>query len=239
MMIKCLVAVCVMLGLARVNGMSHTTFCMVTARRKVSYLEATLESYERERVRYYDGVGLIVVDVNNSSSDPSVYKLPNRTIEECDKPDVEGLPSCKTRQSTLDITASLLLCARYTSGWVVLVEDDNTLCGGGLDEIVTTLGGLDARDVALAKFSPASTGMSIPVSRVEAFVSDSLKRLETYPHDLTWVDDWNGGKGGLYHHERCLFQHIGTVSTQEYRNSEEFRAKYSWFRDYVCYQGWI
>ena len=153
----------------------------------------------------------------------------------CDEPDAEGVPSYVMLQSMLDITSGLLLCGRYTSGWAVLVEDDNTLCEGALNELVTTLGG---RKVAFAKFSPSWTGMSFPVCKGRAYADYSASRLKTHPHDVTQrVEDWdNPDKGEMYTHARSLFKHIGRVSTQEYRNSEEFRALYAEMRDCECEQ---
>ena len=115
---------------------------------------------------------------------------------------------------------------------MVLVEEDNLLCEGALDELVGTLGTLDAQAIALA-FSPTSTGMSFPVGKVGKYVNYSLGRVGTHPHDVTRVEEWDAG-GGVYMHRTSLFQHIGRVSTQEYRNSEEFRALYAGMRDYEC-----
>ena len=224
--------VLLILALVRAYGISQMTLCMVTAGRRVSYLSQTLASYERERVWGRDGLALIVVDVDDSSSHSYAFKLPNRTMATCDEPDMEGVPSCITRQSTLDVTSALLLCSGYTSGWVILVEDDNTLCEGALDEMATTLEKLDG--VAMAKFSPLSTGMSFPASKVRAYVDYSVARLKTHPYDVTRVEDWDQGR--VYVHERSLFSHVGTVSTQEYRNTEEFRTLYAGMRDYECWR---
>ena len=122
------------------QGKGTATFFLVTVSRRVSYLDITLQSYARERVWAHDGVGLSVVDLDNSTSASGVYKLRNRTVGACDGSDVDGITSCKTRQTTLDITASLLVCAQHTSGWVVLVEDDDPPCEGALDELVGALG---------------------------------------------------------------------------------------------------
>ena len=147
---------------------------------------------------------------------------------------MEGVPSCRTvtRQSTLDITASLLVCQRHTSGWVVLVKDNNTLCDWVLDYLVTTLSRLDC-DVALAKFTPFSTGISFPVAKVGAYVDYSLARLKTHQYYITRIQDWGGG-GRLYTHPACLFKHVGRVSTQEYRNSKEYMALYAKMWHYKC-----
>ena len=219
--------------LLRVHGISHTVLCMVTAGRRVSYLGETLGSYERERVLGYDGVGLIVVDVDGRSNSSWAVGLIDRVMEKCDGADVEGVPSCVTRQSTRDVAAALVFCEKYASGWVVLVEDDNLLCEGALDELVGTLGTLDRQAIALAKFSPLSTGMSFPVGKVGKYVDYTLGRVNTHPYDVTRVEEWDAG-GGVYRHRTSLFQHIGRVSTQEYRNSEEFRKLYASMRDYEC-----
>ena len=57
----------------------------------------------------------------------------------------------------------------YTSGWLVLVEDANTLCESTLDEIVTTLTALDWHATATANFSLSSTGMLFLVIKVKAY----------------------------------------------------------------------
>ena len=113
--------------------------------------------------------------------------------------------------------------------WVVPV------CEGALNELVMTLGG---RKVACVKFSPSWTGMSFPACKGRAYADYSVSRLKTHPHDVTQrVEDWdNPDKGEMYTHARSLFKHIGRVSTQEYRNSEEFRALYAEMRDCECEQ---
>ena len=67
---------------------------------------------------------------------------------------------------------------------------------------------------------------NFPASKVRAFVDYSVARLRTHPHDITRIEDWNSN-GRLYTHPRSLFKHDGQVSTQEYRNSNEFRALYA------------
>ena len=106
-------------------------------------------------------------------------------MEKCDGQDVEGVSSCMTRQSTWDITAALVFCGKYASGWVVLVEDDNLVCEGALDELVSTLGLVDRHATALVKFSPSSTGMSFPVGKLGKYVNYSLGRVRTHQHDVT------------------------------------------------------
>ena len=173
------------------QGKGTATFFLVTVSRRVSYLDITLQSYARERVWAHDGVGLIVVDLDNSASASGVYKLRNRTVGACDGSDVDGITSCKTRQTTLDITASLLVCAQHTSGWVVLVEDDDPPFEGALDELVGTLGKLDGHATAMAKLSPFGTGMSFPASKVRACVDYSVARLRTHPRGITRIEEWD------------------------------------------------
>ena len=109
---------------------------------------------------------------------------------------MEGIQSCKTRQSILDITRALRVCAGHTSGWVVLVEDDNTLReGAGLvaGEIVDTVGKLEEGCKRTRTISRAS-------------------RTGTATRSTSTRD------------QCCLFKHVEQVSTQEYRNSKRFRA---------------
>ena len=130
-----------------------------------------------------------MADVDGSSNSSWAVRLTNRTMEKCEEADVEVVPSCVTRQSTRDVAPALVLCGKYASGWVVLVEGDNLFCDGALDELVSTLGSLDGHATALAKFSPSSTGMSFAVAKLDKYVDYSFGTVKTHPHDVIRVEE--------------------------------------------------
>ena len=112
-------ALCLCL-LLRADCLWHTTFCVVTAGRGVSYVNETVASFLDQRVFQHDGAALMVVDVDGSAPTGLAARLANRQRADCSLPDQDGLPSCTVRQMTLDVTAALAQCAVETSGWVVL-----------------------------------------------------------------------------------------------------------------------
>jgi hypothetical protein len=219
---------------AQVSAISQITFCMVTSERPVSYLERVLATYQEQRVSQMDGVGLIVVNMDGTHLGNSVVHPRTRKLAGCDMPDVEGRPICKVRQSTLDVTESLLYCANRTSGWVVLVEDDCEACPGSIQEIVAELSRLDAVAVSLAKFSKFSRGVAFPVGKVEAYAKNAQAHVYEKPYDFFDVEDWDPHGGGAHIYAHNVFHHIGTVSTITYRNEEEYRKNYDTMRSDFC-----
>jgi len=214
----------------------HTSFCVVTARRRVSYLASVVQSFAAQGIFRSDGVGLIVVDVDNSTQgSPVAVPLANRVMAVCDTVDVEGLPSCHTRQLSLDVIGALALCSNFTTGWVVLAEDDCVVCEGAVDEAVTALAGLRVNETSLAKFAKGLHGVAFPSRKVDRFAEYVRARLYTHPHDITVIEEWDKG-GGLYMHARNLFHHIGEISTEERKNTDEFRKQYQDLREDTCWQ---
>ena len=53
---------------------------------------------------------------------------------------------------------------------------------------------------------------------------------------FTMQEDWDP-PGSLYVHRRNLFHHIGRVSTESVKNSDEFRDMYHALREDECWQG--
>jgi hypothetical protein len=225
-----------LLVITRALALYHTTFCMPTASRNVSYLEQVVLSYEKQGVFKMDSVGLLVLDADNSTRG-RYAPIIDRKVAECSPTakDVEGIPSCRVRQQALDVTASLLQCARMTSGWVVLVEDDCEACGGALDEVVRSLSGLQKDSIAMAKYSKFLRATAFPVEVVHKYVASVLKRLYTFPYDITDLEQWAPGRK-QHLHSRNLFHHIGLVSTEPKRNEIGYRLRYAELRGDVCYQ---
>jgi hypothetical protein len=218
-----------------VSCIHHTTFCVITAARRTSYLTRVTDSLQ-DAMRM-DGVGLIVVSTDNSTTPtPTGFiVLRNRRLAVCDTPDTEGLPSCKVRQITLDVTAGLAACADHTSGWVVLLEDDCVACEGAVDETVSVLSGLSTRELSFARFSKGLRGIAFPARKIKAFAEYAVSRLYTHPHDITRMEDWDP-PGRMHVHSRNLYHHIGVVSTDDRKNTDEFRQMYAMYRDDVCFE---
>jgi hypothetical protein len=222
------------MAVASVGAINQITFCVVTSERPVSYLERVLDTFREQRVNDMDGVGLIVVNMDGTNWGDKVVHPETRKLAKCDTPDVEGLPICKVRQSTLDVTESLLYCANKTSGWVVLAEDDCEACPGSIQEIAAKLGQLDSVAVSLAKFSKFSRGVAFPAGKVEVYARNAQAHVREKPYDYFDVKDWDPHGGIIYIHERNLFHHIGTVSTIGYRNEEVYHTNYDVMRSDYC-----
>lgn len=208
----------------------HTTFCMVTSERPVSYLDRVLETFKTEHIHQMDGVGLMVVKVDGFN----YFQNFKRKIAVCNTKDKEGLPICKVRQSTLDVTESLLLCANHTSQWVVLVEDDCEACPGAIVKIVETLGKLNSTTTAIAKFSKFSRGVAFPVAKIGAYAQHAQLNIYKKPYDIFQVKEWDPIGAAVYTHPVNLFHHIGLVSTINYRNEKDYHKAYDKMRSDYC-----
>jgi hypothetical protein len=228
--------VVVLLRSSAVSGLHHTIFCVITSDRRTSYLTEVTDSL-RDAMRM-DGVGVIVVSTDGRTR-PTPHTgfvtLDPRRLAVCDTPDVEGVPSCKVRQITLDVTGGLSVCAKHTSGWVVLLEDDCVACEGAVDETVAVLSGLNATELSFARFSKGLRGIAFPALKVARFAEYAVSRLYTHPHDITKMEEWDP-PGRMHVHARNLFHHIGLVSTDDRKNTDEFRQRYAAYRDDVCFE---
>jgi hypothetical protein len=223
-----------LLAMGGVGATSQITFCMVTSERPVSYLERVVDTFIKERVGEFDGVGLIVVNMDGSNWGDRVVHPSARKMAVCDTPDVEGIPICKVRQGTLDVTESLLYCANQTSGWVVLAEDDCEACPGSIQEAVETLARLDSSKVSLVKFSKIATGVAFPRDKVELYARHAQAHVYDRPHDYYSEREWDPNGGGVHVHGKNLFHHIGEVSTIPYRNHDEYHKMYDDLRSDYC-----
>lgn len=201
-----------------------------------------MESYSQQNVFNMDGVALAVIDTDNSTLGKyTPLQQDTRTIAACDTtPQAEardGIPSCKVRQQGLDVTAALIQCAKHSSAWVVLAEDDCVACEGGLDELIYTLSTLHIQTIAMAKFSKFLRATAFPVDIVSDYAQSvrDPHRLYTHPYDVTVIEQWAPGRRE-YIHARNLFHHIGHVSTEPKRNDAAYRAMYAGLRGDVCYE---
>ena len=238
-------AVMMMWGIpTEVNAVPKITFCMVTTARPVSYLARVLDTFVvAEKVNHVDGVGLVVVNPDNSTLSGSdaaklagfVVHPPVRKMAVCDTPDVEGLPICKVRQGTLDVTESLLYCAERSTQWVVLLEDDCEACPGSIQEVVDTLSTLNATEISFAKFSKIATGVAFSRDKVSLYAKNAQAHIYDSPHDYFRESEWDlTGSARVYVHSRNLFHHIGSVSTIPYRNEKVYHDQYDGIRSDFC-----
>lgn len=233
----------VLAGALPARAVHHTTFCMVTARRPggVSYLERVVATYRAQNVHRMDGAGLAIIDIDGGTQGEAVrgrpegYRLPSRLLADCTGPDSEGIPSCRVRQRTLDITAALSRFSSITSGWVVLVEDDCEACPGALDESIAALAGLDPARTSMAKLSRNMCATAFPVSRVPEYIRASLARIHTHPHDVIFADEWAPPPAQVYRHTRNLFHHIGDISTEPHKNDPAWQDMYRDMRADSCF----
>lgn len=227
--------------MVRVHATHAYTYCMVTARRPgpVSYLSRVVRLYETQGITQLDGAGLAIIDVDGwtrENSTVTAFRLPNRAHAICDRPDVEGLPSCQVRQRTLDVLAALDICQKITSGWVILVEDDCEPCPGALSESLEALDKLNPAGTSMAKFSLNMCATAFPVPRVPDYSTATLNRLYTHPHDIIKAEDWAGTSSRVYRHHRNLWHHVGAVSTEPHKNNPEWQAQYAGARADICFQ---
>ena len=236
---KCVSLTLAIALISRVTAIYHTTFCMPTARREVSYLDQVVQSYNAQNVFRMDGVALVVLDMDNSTTNAvkstPMISLQERTNAICDTVDTEGLPSCQVRQQGLDVAAALIQCAKLTSGWVVLTEDDCEACSGALDEVVTTLSELNRDSTAMAKFSKFVRATAFPVDVVLKYAESVHSRLYEFPYDVTVMEQWASGRR-QYVHARNLFHHVGHVSTEAKRNDAAYRVAYAELRGDLCFE---
>lgn len=212
----------------------HTIFCMPTARRDVSYLDQVVQSYHSQNIFRMDGVTLAVLDTDNSTYG-KYTQLMNRVEANCAKEEIEGKPSCKVRQQGLDVSTAMTQCANFTSGWVVLTEDDCEACTGAIDEVVTALSRLDRDGIAMAKFSKFVRATAFPSDVVPRYVDSVLRRIYDFPYDVTVIEEWAAGRR-QYIHDKNLFHHIGSISTEPRRNDPVYRAKYAELRADKCFE---
>lgn len=210
--------------------------CVLTSRRKVSYLQTVLRSLDYVNASEDSGFWRsAVVDVDSSTGvlDADILHPLDRRIESCSgESDVEGLPSCEVRQQTTDVANTLEKCSHLASQWVTLVEDDTVLCKGGLKIMEQSLQGLGL-EVDAVKFAKCFSGTTFRVSSLNKFTHYARSVMRTLPVDIALHGEWGSGKVP-WGYNLNLFHHVGDVSTFEARNSKEFRQRNEKVRKDKC-----
>jgi hypothetical protein len=88
------------------------------------------------------------------------------------------------------------------------------------------------------KFAKSFSGTAWPASTLHLYTKYARSKINTRPVDLAIHDkDWNAEttENNVAAHKSNLLHHIGEVSTFAYRNSEDFREKYSQMREDSCF----
>jgi hypothetical protein len=88
------------------------------------------------------------------------------------------------------------------------------------------------------KFAKSFSGTAWPASSLHPYTNYARSKINTRPVDWAIHDkEWNAEttKNHVGVHTSNLLHHIGEVSTFAYRNSEDFRARYSQMRKDSCF----
>lgn len=206
-------------------GLYHV--CLLTSERPLSYVKHSIRSLHKEGFR-----AITVIDADGASGF-GVNVSAFRKLADCvddGKDVVEGV-SCKVEQSNYDVAMALWVCdsrARKAK-WILFVEDDMEACAGSLKEVKAALKSSALSAVQLSKFSRAFAvrrGVS-----VLDLVSNIRCQAHSAPYDIVL---WNTFPARTV--TRNLFHHMGTVSTIQYRNKDDYLAAYSHMRGDVCGQ---
>jgi len=202
---------------------ADVTYCVVTARRPVSYVSDLVSGLETQ------GADFLVVDVDNSTdwAVPNVL-TPPRVTREC----IVGYVGCPVQQQALDVLGALEACAGHSgSDWVILVEDDMLPCSGSVQAIADALDS-DGDRYKWGRFAKFSRAVAFPVGSIDPYKRFVLDNLSSIPYDQALTRDW--GEGPTYQHDRSLFSHQGSVSTIGERNDPAFVQAYSDLRGESC-----
>ena len=203
---------------------SDVTFCVVTARRPVSYFLDLVSALQHQ------GADLMVVDVDNSTGGLIEDVLtPPRVTQEC----IAGYVGCAVQQQALDVLNALETCAGPSwSNWVVLVEDDMLPCPCSVQAITDVL--LDSNPLGMrwGRFAKFSRVIAFPIRSIAPYKAFVMEQLASIPYDQALVYGW--GSGPTYQHGSSLFSHRGSVSTIGERNDPAFIREYGDFRSESC-----
>lgn len=201
--------------------------CLLTSDRPQSYVKHSIRSLYREgfsTMSVIDADGASGFGLNVSSF---------RKLADCvddGKDVVEGVP-CKVQQSNYDVAMALWVCDSHArkAKWILFVEDDMEACAGSLKEVKAALKSSVLSAVQFSKFSRAFA------VRRGASVLDLVSSIRCQAHLAPYdVVLWNTFPARTI--TRNLFHHMGTVSTIQYRNEDDYLAAYSHMRSDVCGQ---
>lgn len=213
--------------------------CVISVKRlKVSYTQAVLDAMvQNVSVR---GVLIDLDDVHEGIRLPARFLrlVPSdRLRETCDANEGDiGRPNCVTRQQARDVALALRRCTELSASdtWVLLVEDDMLLCESGLWRLQEWVATLQADKVRIAKFGrlPGVAGFPPPRSALP-YAEAILAQQNNTPCDLMLDSTWRQGNVMRYG-GGSLFTHIGSVSTNPYRNTDAYVKEWGAMRSEQC-----
>ena len=221
------------------NALPNVLVCIIAAKREnVSYVHQVAHAFKEETP-----ISGVLIDLDNHYSDIAlplnfVRIVPlDRVVETCDPNEGDiGRPNCVARQQTRDVAVGLQKCNEIvqTNGWLLMLEDDMLPCQGAMQQIIQYLAKLDASSVHTVRFAKFSRAVAFPPPHTVGLYSSAiLDAIQTMPSDLLVDGDWGSGRAVVY--ERgSLFSHIGVVSTNHYRNNDNFRKKWGELRNEKC-----
>ena len=214
--------------------------CLIAAeRRNASYVQRVTEALIQQSTQLPGAL----VDLDDHYADVQLpvnfFRLTpqDRKKAVCDDNEKDtGLPNCVTRQQARDFTLGLTRCSEFVtnSTWVLLMEDDMLPCPGSMATIQAQIKELVPENIHLARFGrlPGVVGFPPPRSALP-YTKAVMKNIDKVPCDLVLDHDWRGGTNSG-HNAGSLFEHIGSVSTNAYRNAEWYVQLYASMRTETC-----
>ena len=217
---------------------NNILICIIAASRgNVSYVHPVMQAL-RDQI----SVPGVLVDLDDHYAE---VKLPDRFVrlvpsdrikENCDPSEGDiGRPNCVARQQTRDVAIGLRRCTEMAGPhtWVVMLEDDMLPCSGAMLIITSYLSGLDPEIVHTVKFAKFTRAVAFPPGTTLLYAQDALANILRIPSDLMIDGDWGRGST-IVHKGGSLFSHIGTVSTNPYRNDISYSEKWKDLRNENC-----
>jgi hypothetical protein len=211
-----------------------THVCMLTSRRDTPYVATTAPAVRDQLGKPWN---FTLIDADGSCpSDLYPIRLEHRLFahgRDCETgEDLDPLPSCRIRQATLDVAASLRMCHSLASAsWILFLEDDFLPCPDGLEAILSVLRGMPST-VKFARFTQGGGAVAFPRANVLAYAQYLLDNYRSVPNDRALLGPWLDLPD--YVHAVHTLKHVGKVSTIPARNGDEYQRVYSGIRDNEC-----
>ena len=214
--------------------------CILVSRRpNATYVDNITEAM-RQQGTNIPGILVDLDDIHSTLELPLGFVRfvpPERTMEMCDLNERDiGRPNCRTRQQARDVALGLRRCSEATRAhtWVLFMEDDMQPCPNSMLLVQAWLSTLDPHAVRVAKFGFLPGVVAFPPPRSAlSYVESVLSEINETPCDLMLDGSWRNGST-VFHPSGNLFTHIGTVSTNAYRNEKEYHDLYDDMRRQSC-----
>ena len=214
--------------------------CIIAAKRNnVSYVQHVISEIKNQNV---PSAG-VFIDLDEHYADivlPDmfIHLVPtDRKKEGCDLEEGDiRRPNCMSRQQGRDVALGLTRCSEIASNytWVLMLEDDMLPCPNAIATIHNSIEHFEANSVKVVRFGKFSRALMFPPPRSALqYAQTILANILTMPHDLMINSNWRTGRSEA-HNGGSLFQHIGKVSTNKYRNEDAYRQRWDDLRSETC-----